>query len=143
MDKSTIIGAAQELVKAGRSFVLATVDQEGAPQVRWMGAVFTEEPFTLYLAAGAKSRKMTQIRGNAKSQLMFHADDFSKVATLSGTSEVVTDRALKQKVFAGIPGAAQYFSAPDDPNFGVIKFQPKKIEMLGLSEGMGIDSVEL
>lgn len=143
MDKSTVIEAAQELVNAGRSFVLATVDQDGAPQVRWMGAVFAEGPFTLYLAAGAESRKMAQIRGNAKSQLMFHADDFSKVATLSGTSEIVSDATLKQKVFAGIPAAAQYFSGPDDPNFGVIKFQPKKIEMLGLSEGMGVETVDL
>jgi len=143
MDKSAVISAAQELAQAGRSFVLATVDQEGAPQVRWMGALFTEEPFTIYLAAGAESRKMAQIRGNPKSQLMFQAEDFSKVATLSGTSTVVSDAAVKEKVFAGIPAAGQYFSGPDDPNFGVIKFQARKIEMLGLSEGMSTDSVEL
>jgi general stress protein 26 len=143
MDKSAVIGAAEELVSAGRSFVLATVDQDGAPQVRWMGAVFTEKPFTMYLAAGAESRKMAQISGNPKSQLMFHAEDFSKVATLSGTSEIVDDDAVKQQVFAGLPAAAQYFSGPDDPSFGVVKFEAKKIEMLGLSEGMRVDSVEL
>ena len=143
MDKKEIVGAALELVRSGGSFVYATVDGDGVPQVRWMGGAHVEEPFTVYMACGAESRKMHQIAGEAKSQLMFHSGDFSRVATLTGTSEVVTEGDVKRRVFEGIAGASQYFAGANDPNFGAIKFTCRRVEMLGLSEGMGVESAEI
>jgi general stress protein 26 len=143
MDKKEIVGVALDLVRAGRSFVFATVDRDGSPQVRWMGGAYLEEPFTVYMACGVDSRKMGQIAAQAKSQLMLQAEDFSRVATLTGTSEVVTEAEAKRRVFEGIAGAAQYFSGPDDPNFGAIKFTCRRVEVLGMSEGMGVEASEL
>ena len=143
MDKTEIVSAALDLVRAGRSFVLATVDRDGTPQVRWMGGAHLEEPFTIYMACGAESRKMGQIASDPRSQLMFQAEDFSRVATLTGMSEVVTEAEAKRQVFEGIAGASQYFSGPDDPNFGAIKFTCQRVEMLGMSEGMEVESAEL
>ena len=143
MEKAEIVSAALDLVRAGRSFLFATVDGDGNPQVRWMGGAHLEEPFTVYMACGAESRKMGQIAANPKSQLMFHSEDFSRVATLTGASEVVAGAEAKRQVFEGIAGAAQYFSGPDDPNFGAIKFTCRRVEMVGMSEGMGVDSAEL
>jgi general stress protein 26 len=143
MDKHEVIGAAQELIRAGGSLVLATVDQDGVPQVRWMGAALLEEPLTVYLVAGAQSRKMGQIKAHPKSQLMFQSADYARVATLSGTCEVVGDRKTKQRVWEGIPGAANFFKGPDDPGFGAIKFVCKGVEMLGLKEGMAPAAAEL
>jgi len=143
MERDEIIAAARELITSGRSFVLATVGEDGFPQMRWMGAAYLEELITVYMAAGAESRKMGQIRSEPKSQLMFQSDDYSRVGTLTGSSEVVEDAGTKQKVFAGIAAASQYFSGPDDPNFGVIKFTCRRVEMLGLTEGMGTVSTEV
>ncbi len=143
MDKEKIVSAAQELIRAGRSFVLATVDSEGVPQVRWMGAAHLEEPFDVYMAAGAASRKIGQMESHPQSQLMFQTEDYSRVATLTGTCEVVTDAETKRRVFEGIPGAAQYFSGPDDPNFAAIKFKCQRVEMLGMAEGMAPVSADL
>ncbi len=143
MDAKEVIGAAQELVRAGRSFVFATVDEQGTPRVRWMGAAYLEEPLTIYMAAGAESRKMGQIESSPRSQLMFQAADYSRVATLTGRSEIVTDGETKRRVFEGIAAASQYFSGPDDPKFGAIKFTCQRVEMLGMSEGMGVESADL
>jgi len=143
MDKTEIVSAALDLVRAGRSFAFATVDGDGTPQIRWMGGAHLEEPFAIYMACGAGSRKMGQIASHPRSQLMFHAEDFSRVATLTGTSEVVTEAEVKRRVFEGIAGASQYFSGPDDPNFGAIKFTCWRVEVLGMSEGMGVESAEL
>lgn len=143
MDKTEIVSAALDLVRAGRSFVFATVDSNGTPQVRWMGGAYLEEPSTIYMACGAKSRKMGQIASDPRSQLMFQAEDFSRVATLTGRSEVVTEAEAKRRVFEGIAGASQYFSGPDDPNFGAIKFTCQRVEMLGMSEGMEVESAEV
>jgi general stress protein 26 len=143
VDKQTIIDAAKDLVRAGRSFVLATVDSDGVPQVRWMGAAHLEEPFVVYMAAGAASRKMGQMESHPKSQLMFQTEDYAQVATLTGMCEVVTDADTRRRVFEGIPGAAQYFSGPDDPNFAAIKFRCQRVEMLGVAEGMAPVSADL
>ena len=143
MDKEQVINAAKELVRANRSFVLATVDQKNVPQIRWMGAAYMEEPFTLYLATATASRKVDQIGANPKSQLMFQTEDFSRVATLTGNSSLVTDGELKHRVWDAIPEAHAYFSGPDDPVFGVIKFECRRVEVTGLVEGMVPVSAEL
>ena len=143
MDKQAVIDAAKDLVRAGRSLVLATVDSDGTPQVRWMGAAHLEEPFTVYMAAGAVSRKIGQMKSRPQSQLMFQTEDYSRVATLTGMCEVVGDAETKRRVFEGIPGAAQYFSGPDDPNFAAIKFECRRVEMLGMAEGMAPVSADL
>jgi general stress protein 26 len=136
MDRQGVIDAAMELVRAGRAFIFATVDGGGFPQVRWMGGGYLEEPLTVYMACAADSRKMGQIAAHPEAQLMLQNEDFSRVATLTGTAKAVTESSVKRRVFAGIPGSAQYFSGPDDPGFGVVKFVCSRIEMLGLAEGM-------
>lgn len=62
MDKHDVIGAAQDLIRAGGSFVLATVDPDGVPQVRWMGAALLEEPLTVYMVAGAERGRWDRSR---------------------------------------------------------------------------------
>lgn len=143
MGKHEVIGAAQDLIRAGGSFVLATVDQDGIPQVRWMGAALLEEPLTVYMVAGAESRKVGQMKAHPKSQLMFQSADHARVATLSGTCEVVGDVKTKQRVWDGIPGAANFFKGPDDVGFGAIKFVCTRVEVLGLKEGMATAAAEL
>jgi general stress protein 26 len=136
MDRQGVIDAALELVRSGRAFVFATVDGGGFPQVRWMGGGYLEEPLTIYMAAAAESRKMAQIAVHPEAQLMLQNADLSRVATLTGTARAVTEPSVKRRVFAGIPGSSEYFSGPDDPAFGVVKFVCSRIEMLGLAEGM-------
>jgi len=143
MDRQTFVEAALELVRAGRAFVFATVDAEGFPQVRWMGGAHLEEPLTVYMAAGTDSRKMVQMAAHRQAQLMFQSEDFSRVATLTGTASAVTDPSVKRRVFAGIPGAANYFAGPDDPKFGVVEFACSRIEMLGLADGMAPAVVDI
>jgi general stress protein 26 len=143
MDRQSIVDAALELVRGQRAFVFATVDSAGFPQIRWMGGAYLEEPLTIYMATGADSRKMVQLGGRPESQLMFQTEDFSRVAILTGTASIVTEPSIKKRVFAGMPAAAQYFSGPDEPAFGVMKFVCSRIEMLGLAEGMAPVSVDI
>lgn len=134
MDTHDVVAAAQEMVRAGSPFVLGTVDRDGMPQMRWMGGCMLEEPLTLYMAAGAGSRKMDQIRAHPQSQLVFQNQDYSRVATLSGACSVVEDIETKRRVWQGIPGCAEYFGAPEDPGFGVIRFVCRRVEVLAIKE---------
>jgi general stress protein 26 len=135
MDREEIIAAAQELCRQGAPFVLATVGEDGGPRMRWMGALYLEEPMTIYMAGGVHQRKMSQIRANPLGQLMFNAPDFGQVVTLFGECAVVNDADVKRKLWETIPQLANYMSGPDDPEFGVVRFDTKKIELLSMSAG--------
>jgi len=119
MQRLAVLDAALDLIRAGRAFIFATADEDGFPQVRWMGGHYLEEPLTVYMACDSESRKMRQIASHPEAQLMFQTEGFSRVATLTGTAKVVTEPSVRRKVYAGIPGASQYFpQGPDDARFG-------------------------
>ena len=103
MDREAIIAAAKEVVKLGAPFVFATVDTDGGPRMRWMGGLMLEEPFLIYMAAGAGSRKFDQLAGNPKAQLMFQSPDFSTVATLYGECVALDEAGLKQRIWEAMP----------------------------------------
>ncbi len=118
------------------TFVMATVDGDGKPCMRWMGA-FARDPeneWVIYSASFTGARKMQHIKANPNMQLMFAKPDFSEVATLVGAAEVVEAPDVKQLVWSAIPACAQYFSSPEGEDFGVIKFTTKCIELLAMSE---------
>ena len=125
MTSEEIITAAKELIAADRPFVLATVDQDGGPQVRWMGAFMLQDPLVCYMAAGGQSRKIEQLKANPS---------FGRVATLSGTAEIVEDIDTKRRAWDAMPVCAKYFPGPDAPEFGLIKFVCERVELLAMAE---------
>ncbi|MEN6301234.1 MAG: pyridoxamine 5'-phosphate oxidase family protein [Armatimonadia bacterium] len=116
--------------------VLATVDSEGKPRMRWMGALYEDPkaPWTFYLVCGKDSRKMHQISANNHAQMLFSKQDEWQVATLSGTATVVDTAELRGLLWNGIPMMDKYYSGPDDPNMGIIQFKTRCMELLALDE---------
>ncbi|MEN6548969.1 MAG: pyridoxamine 5'-phosphate oxidase family protein [Armatimonadia bacterium] len=116
--------------------VLATVDSEGKPRMRWMGALYEDPkaPWTFYLVCGKDSRKMHQISANNHAQMLFSKQDDWQVATLSGTATVVDTAELRSLLWKGIPMMDKYYSGPDDPNMGIIQFKTRCMELLALDE---------
>jgi general stress protein 26 len=143
---SDIPARVREVMQAvGNMHVLATVDAEGRPQMRWMGAL-VEDPdqaWTFYLACGKESRKMKQIAGNPHAQLIFSKQDDWQVATLSGTAEAVDCVHCRKLLWDGVPAMGNYYSGPDDPNMGIIRFTTKCLELLAMSEGHETHCFEL
>ncbi|MCX7598757.1 MAG: pyridoxamine 5'-phosphate oxidase family protein [Armatimonadetes bacterium] len=130
MIREEIIAMARRVVSEGKPFVLATVDADGGPRMRWMGGLVLEDPLTIYMACGASSRKMDQIRGNPRGQLMFQTEGFREVVTLYGTCHIVDDAKVKEKLWAEMPVLENYFAGADDPNFGVIRFETQRVEIM-------------
>lgn len=115
--------------------ILATVDAEGQPHMRWMGALIEdpEHPWTFYLACGRNSRKMGQIAANANAQLLFTKQDTWEVATLSGTAEALDRLEIRQRLLDAVPQIRRYYSSADDPAMGVIKFTTRCLELLSMA----------
>ena len=116
--------------------VLATVDEQNRPQMRWMGTVVEcpKHPWMFYLACGKNSRKMAQIAQNPSAQLLFSKPDYSECATLSGVAEAVDTPEIRQLLWEKIPQMENYYSSADDPNMGIIRFTTKCLELLCMSE---------
>jgi general stress protein 26 len=117
--------------------VLATVDAEGKPQMRWMGALVEDPnaPWTFYLACGKDSRKMAQIAANPRAQLLFTKQESWEVATLSGKAEAVDTPEARQLLWEACPPMRQYYSGVDDPSMGIIRFTTCCLELLAMAEG--------
>lgn len=116
--------------------VLATIDAEGKPQMRWMGALVEdpETPWTFYLACMKGSRKMQQLAQNPNAQLLFSQIEDWKVASVSGTTEAVDCEHCRQLLWDNVPAMQKYYSGVDDPNMGIIKFTAKCMELLAMQE---------
>jgi pyridoxine/pyridoxamine 5'-phosphate oxidase len=63
----------EDYLKETKSVVLATVDKEGAPQVRHLGA-YGVDGADVYLNTAADSEKVAQIKANPKVALLFHKE---------------------------------------------------------------------
>ena len=135
---SEVMDRAREIMQAVKNMhVLATVDADGRPQMRWMGALVEDPqtPWTFYLACHKGGRKMQQLAGNPRAQLLFSQLDNWQVATISGNAEAVDCPEIRQLLWDAIPAMRQYYTAADDPNMGIIKFKACCGEVLAMQEG--------
>ena len=74
---------------------------------------------------------------------MFHDEDYSRVATVSGTCQIVDDLEYKRRLWEAMPVLAEHVSGPEDPAFGVIKFEGHRAEVLTPAEGFTPAAAEL
>jgi general stress protein 26 len=65
--------------------------------------------------------------------LLFTADEYKQVATVSGKSEVAESLEFKKQFWQAIPACKDYFSSYDTPEFGLIAFEPSSAEYLNLA----------
>ena len=145
MTQEQALEKAREIVAAGGSFMLGTVDAQNRPRMRWMGAIACDPDNELirYMECGAQSRKMAELAANPAAQLVFNSADFSCVVTVDGVAGAVEDMDTKRMVYEAVPASADYFPSPESEMFGVIRFQATVIEVLCMSEGHEPVRVEL
>jgi len=109
---------------------LATVDEKGRPRVRIM--VVKNDGFTLFSTTSIKSTKISHIRNNDSVSLSV-SRDISNLAsdylTIEGTAEVLTDARTKKNFWN--ENLKIHFTGPEDPDYCILKYTPKKIEYFG------------
>jgi len=116
-------------------FEMATIDNDGMPQIRPMGSKVVENNFVLFISSFAKARKVDQIKKHSNCQLYFHTPDYQAWFTFSGTAEIIEDQPTKTAYYSKFAKIGEYFSSDKDPNYGLIRFKTKKIELM---EGMAM-----
>ncbi len=99
-DRSEILAEAVEVVNNARLGVLATVDENGVPQARWMtiGAL-VEGVRVIYTITREDSRKLAQIEKNPTVCWVFAEPDYRRGVTLYGRAYPDYSPMLRQKVW--------------------------------------------
>src|ERR1700751_1245411 len=103
-------------VKADLFPYLATIDGD-QPRVRPVSPVRTDG-FTVYVANLRRYHKTAEIEANPRGELCY-LDDHHDQVRITGTAEIVKERALLQEIWAGNPLLRQYLGSLDNPELVV------------------------
>lgn len=104
-----IIRLAKQLADGNRPGVLATVDQDGAPHLRWMATLSLQEFPRLYALTSPHSRKLTHIYHNPRVNWMFTTDSNSMVVNLSGKANLITEKSEVNRIWRMIENKSNAF----------------------------------
>ena len=132
MTDAEIKKAIWETVEKGKgAFVYTTVNEQGCPRSRYMGALMIKDG-AIYMATFSESRKIQQIKANPLSEMIFSIKGHKRVASLGGESLIEGSLELKKEFWEANPSCKDYFSACDAPEYGLIEFRPSSGEYLDL-----------
>ena len=103
MDKKGFAALIGSIIDDAKTAVLATVDGEGRPFMRWMTPVLLRDrPGAIYAVTSPEFRKSLHIASNPKVQWMFQTKLLNKVATVSGLVNLVDNSGMKAEVLEAI-----------------------------------------
>ncbi|MBC7896780.1 MAG: pyridoxamine 5'-phosphate oxidase family protein [Cytophagaceae bacterium] len=136
-----------ELVKDIRTAMLVTQDEQGNLHSRPMGT--SEAPFdgSIWFFTPADSSKVTEIAQHPRVNVAYASPSSESYLSLSGTAEVIDDRAKIRELWSPILKA--WFDSAEDPNIRLIRVDVDEAEywdtpggkvasLIGLVKGMVI-----
>ena len=106
----------------------ATLTEDGRPWVRYVVASMAQD-LTLRFATGNHSRKVVQIQKNSEVHMTAGVTDPANARAyvqIEGKAKLVTDKGERDGFWHD--GLKQYFSGPDDPDYGIVVIKPYRIE---------------
>jgi len=139
--KQDVREACDDLMTTSPVCQLTTIDANGFPHTTAMNNLrcAREYPllaplycdsgndFLMYVTTSMQSDKMARIRANPKVSMYFCDPSQIIGLMLSGEIEVVTDQALKNRIWQ--KGWAMYYpNGPDGPEYGVLHLAPAKVK---------------
>ena len=127
VDPARVTELALAVVRADRFPFLATMDGD-QPRLRPVSPV-RSEGFTVYVANLRGYHKTGEIAANAKVELGYLDDKHDQVR-ITGTAEVVTDRALLQEIWDANPLMRQYLGSLDNPELIVYRVRPNRVRFM-------------
>ena len=110
MDKKEILSLIESLVDDSQVAVLATVDPDGKPAMRWMTpAIISGRPASLFAITSPNFRKVKHLEKNADVEWMIQTRDLNRVVNIRGRVNVVDNPSLKSEVLESIGKRLEVF----------------------------------
>jgi general stress protein 26 len=118
---------ARTVVANDRFPFLASVDGD-QPRLRPVSPVRTDG-FTVYIANLRSYSKTAEIAANPKVELGY-MDQHHNQVRITGTAEIVTERALLQEIWDANPLLRQYLGSLDNPALIVYRVRPSRVRYM-------------
>ena len=128
-----VIDLAKKLAGGERPGVLATVDEQGMPHMRWMATLSLRDLPLLYTITSPASRKVQHIKRHPGVSWMFSNVEMSIIINLRGKARISSDVGKMQRVWELLEDKSKaYFLsiAADRPGFVVIETKIEDIDCI-------------
>lgn len=110
MDKREVLDQFESLLAESKVAVLATVNSEGGPAMRWVTPVLIPgRPGFIYALTSPGFRKVSHIRANPLVEWMVQTSNLNKIVTVKGKAEVLDNPSIKSEVLEAIGPRLQVF----------------------------------
>ncbi|MCE0523884.1 MAG: pyridoxamine 5'-phosphate oxidase family protein [Methylacidiphilales bacterium] len=126
-----VIDLARKLADGRRPGILATVDENGMPHLRWMATLSLRDFPILYTITSPQSRKVQHIINNPNVSWMFSNEEMNIIVNIRGKARIATDVGKMQHVWKLLEDKSKaYFLsiAIDGPGFAVIETEIEDID---------------
>lgn len=126
-----VIDLAKKLADGTRPGVLATVDENGMPHMRWMATISLQDFPMLYTITSPQSRKIQHILDNPNVSWMFSNEETNVIVNIRGRARITDDFGKMQHVWKLLKDKSKaYFLniATDGPGFAVIETEIENID---------------
>ena len=99
MDGREVMNRVGAIIEAHGTGLLATVDEEGNPHVRWLTpTLLRERPGAIYAITAPRFAKVVQVRSHPRAEWMFQTPTLDEVISIRGTINVVETPSLRAEV---------------------------------------------
>ncbi len=126
-DPADLPELAAAVIEADRFPYLATLDGD-QPRLRPVSPVRTEG-FTVYVANLRSYHKTGEIAATPRVELCYLDEEHNQVR-ITGTADVVTDRAVLQAIWDANPLLRHYLGSLDNPELIVYRITPNRVRYM-------------
>ena len=133
-----IIAAAQDIMAAAESCALITIGADGVPQARMMNPFGPEPGLTVWMATNRDTRKVAEIRADARVTLVYFDAADPGYATLNGTVRLIDDPAEKRARWKD-EWSTYYPGGPEGAAYLLIEFVPDRLEVVSVKHDIAAD----
>jgi len=110
MTKTEIVAALDEIIDAAQVAVLATIDPEGRPAMRWMTpAMVRGRPGYLYAVSSVECRKVHHLQSCPAVEWLFQTPELNRIVAVQGRMSVIDNPQLKSEVLESIGPRLEVF----------------------------------
>lgn len=131
-NRDALLDAAREVINKVRFCALVTIDENGDPQVRTMDPFPPQLDWAIWMATNASTRKVFQIRDNARVALHYFDPADPGYVTLTGKARIVSNAVEKARHWKP-EWAAFYADEHRGEDYVLIEFRPERLEIVSTS----------
>lgn len=99
MNPQELSAKISQIIDEAKAAVMATVDEQGIPQVRWITpGCLKDRPDALYMISGKKLGKIAHIQHNPNITLLVQTPALDKIVTIHGAVNIIENPTLQTEV---------------------------------------------